>query len=196
MRHIKTFEKYDPDKLRLFLDELEEFCQESLVFLTDLGPRLSIDSSYGRNILPRKIDDEIEAKVSLVFMDLNRRWTFDWIDIKDYIIPFMMRLDKSYKIKSIEINGKESIFNQERNRYYGVDFTINADNADRVIKDKLDDNLLIMTMKIEVETNIGEKPFSKKVADFGDKINQILSCPLTSATKAANKLNKFLNDKI
>lgn len=189
MKHIKTFEKYDPDKLRLFLDELEEFCQESLVFLTDLGPRLSIDSSYGRNILPRKIDDEIEAKVSLVFMDLNRRWTFNWIDIKDYIIPFMMRLDKSYKIKSIEICGKESIFNQERNRYYGVDFTINTDNVDRVIEDKLDDNLLIMTMKIEVETNIGEKPFSKKVADFGDKINQV-------ATKATNKLNKFLNDKI
>lgn len=88
--------------LRLFLDNLEEFCKESLVFLADLGPRLSIDSSYGRNILPKKIDDEIEAKVSLVFMDLNRRWTFNWIDIKDYIIPFMMRLGKSYKIKSID----------------------------------------------------------------------------------------------
>ena len=46
-----------------------------------------------------------------------------------------------------------------------------------------------MTMKIEIETNIGEKPFITKVADFGDKINQV-------ATKATNKLNKFINDKL
>lgn len=186
MKHIKTFEKYDPDKLRLFLDELEEFCQESLVFLTDLGPRLSIDSSYGRNILPREVDDEIEAEVSLAFTDLDRRWTFNWIDIKDYIIPFMMRLNKSYKIKLITINGKRSVFNQERNRYYGVDFTTNLDNVSDIVEDKFDDDLLIMTMNIEIETNIGEKKLITKAVDFIDN----------SLTKATNKINKFLNDKI
>lgn len=189
MKYIKTFEKYDPDKLRLFLDDLEEFCKESLSFLTDLGPRLDIDSSYGRNILPRQIDDEIEAKVKILFMDLDRRWTFNWIDIKDYIIPFMSRLDKNYQIKLIEVCGKYSEFNHERNAYFGVDFTRNFDDVNDIVNDKLEDDLLIMTIKIEIITNIGEKPFMTKVADFGDKINQV-------ATKAANKLNKFLNDKI
>lgn len=188
MKHIKTFEKYDPDKLRLFLDELEEFCQESLVFLTDLGPRLSIDSSYGRYVLPRKIDDEIEAKISLTFMDLDRRWVFNWIDIKDYIIPFMMRLNKNYSIKEVKITGRYRQFDPERNAYFGVPFVTNLKDVTRIVNDEIDNHILIQTIQIEIDTDLGDKPFAK-IAGFGGKINQVV-------TKAANKLSKFLNDKI
>lgn len=83
---IKTFESKISQN---HLEDLEDFINANLAYLFDMGP---IYSSY--------VMDKNKIKIEIIFYagDL----TYMWNDVKDYIIPFITRLDKEYKIHEIK----------------------------------------------------------------------------------------------
>lgn len=84
MKYLKPF-----NESLSFEEELKDFCGSNLAYLIDDGMRLSFDEYNG---------DAIKLGVNLSFRAIGG---IKWGDIRDYIIPFFVRLSKEYTIKEI-----------------------------------------------------------------------------------------------
>lgn len=89
MKHIKTFEQSnqsEPTQEKVLIDteELQEFCDINLAYLLD-------DSNFKLNF-PVASDGEGEG----IQIRLDNDNGFKWDNIKDYYIPFLIRLDNKW----------------------------------------------------------------------------------------------------
>ena len=105
MRYIKLFEAFD----RLSRDqknELQDYCETNLAYLIDEGFKIRIgqNTSEYNNILI-----QITKKDSAETGDIDRE-DFFWKDVKDQIIPFVLRLEKVYDIEKLRILTEEGVY--------------------------------------------------------------------------------------
>ncbi len=120
MKYIKTFESKITND---FLEELEDFIDANLVYLLDMGPM------YSGYVIQDKLKDKVKITIRLSIQDLS----FKWDDVKDYMIPFIYRLDNQYKIE--EIKYFCSYYNKSMGeRTYLSDTT----SKDQIINDELE----------------------------------------------------------
>ncbi len=83
MRYIKRFNE-DITSFN-FEEELQEFCELNLVYLTDEGAEIQIVEQPGGYEGLHQIR---------ILLDEPKKWN----DIKDHMIPFLTRLDNKYEI--------------------------------------------------------------------------------------------------
>jgi hypothetical protein len=91
----KIFESLD-------INELKDFCESNLIYLIDEGFTVEVidntDSSFkkefaGVTIRLSKYDRTTNSLLGTYIYNKD----FNWNDIKDYYIPFLIRLSKEYK---------------------------------------------------------------------------------------------------
>ena len=112
MIHLKRFnESLQSSEVQ----ELQEFCNDSLVYLLDEGFEVCCDDSSVGLYLPRR-------QVSF-----SSHCPFDWNDVKDHYIPFLQLLSRRY-----ELNGYGDsrvlyvvCFQGHRNKYVTLEQAIN-----------------------------------------------------------------------
>lgn len=87
MRYIKKFNESLEDNLQNYvnIDDLKEFCEESLVSLIDDEFYIAV-----KNIPNKKVT-----------IELNKKEGFDWEQIKDQYLSFLDRLLKLYSIEPL-----------------------------------------------------------------------------------------------
>jgi hypothetical protein len=78
-------------------NELKEFCEMNLAYLLDQGFEVIVTLLNTNNY-------SVEIRKS----DIDDIW-FNWNDVKDYIIPFLIRLKGEYEIKG-DYHGKTTNF--------------------------------------------------------------------------------------
>jgi hypothetical protein len=96
MNYIKRF-----NESFSYQEELQEFCESNLAYLLDEGMKVSIHNieSYNWNTAARRYVVSQRLSVVLSFGKGNRNTGgMRWDDIKDYIIPFLIRLKKEYQV--------------------------------------------------------------------------------------------------
>ena len=100
MKYIKLFEAFD----RLSRDqkaELQDYCETNLAYLIDEGFRIRIGQNLVMNSEDHnKISIQITKKDSADTSDIDRE-DFLWKDVKDQLIPFVLRLEKIYDIEKV-----------------------------------------------------------------------------------------------
>jgi len=104
MRHLKRFnESLDKEPLivKVFKDELKDFCETNLAYLLDDDVRVCVDS--------------LTSIVVRIVFDQNKTWD----EVKDQIIPFLIRLNNKYEI--------EKFFSKKEIKVF-LDYEIGADN--------------------------------------------------------------------
>lgn len=87
MRYIKKYNESLEDNLQNYvnIDDLKEFCEESLVSLIDDEFYIAV-----KNISNKKVR-----------IELNKKEGFDWEQIKDQYLSFLDRLLKIYSIEPL-----------------------------------------------------------------------------------------------
>ncbi len=93
MKHIKQFSAMnsllESNESLSFKDDVQDFCESNLTYLLDEGMKVSIH----RYVVSQRLS------VVLSFGKGNRNTGgMRWDDIKDYIIPFLIRLKKEYQV--------------------------------------------------------------------------------------------------
>jgi hypothetical protein len=82
MRYLKPFNESVDDN---FKEELQEFCELNLVYLTDEGAEIQIVEQPGGHE---------GLHLIRILLDQPKKWD----DIKDHMIPFLTRLQNQYEI--------------------------------------------------------------------------------------------------
>ena len=96
MKYIKYFEGVSLLRINRELEskELKDFCEEDLCYLTDDG--------FTINVQPKDSEDQYDIfinkgnKPHYAYPPPYERWSFDYEDVCDYLIPFLTRLNKEY----------------------------------------------------------------------------------------------------
>ena len=93
MKHLRRFNESVEGK-----EELQEYCEMNLAYLIDEGFFIDVHSNSGGyyNIILRKSLTTNGNGVHTSY--------FKWNDIKDHYIPFILRIQKKYKLSSDYIN--------------------------------------------------------------------------------------------
>lgn len=105
MKYLKSiFES----KVGIDKDELMDFCEMNLAYLLDDGD-FRIDIEYFDDLIGQ--DLVVIKLVKMVEFDTDVRVTtmYQWQEIKDYIVPFIVQLNKSYKLNTTWNDTKGSI---------------------------------------------------------------------------------------
>ena len=110
MRYLKSFNEETNFK---FEDELKEFCELNLVYLIDEGLEVHVD--YSHSMKDRKhgyavIIDLIEPK--------------KWNDIKDHMIPFLIRLNNRYELDKVNWDNDTVNKNVKINYFIGGSLSV------------------------------------------------------------------------
>ena len=123
MKYIKLFEAFD----RWSRDqkaELQDYCETNLAYLMDEGFKIRVGQNIGPNmfdtdgstLIPNtsyhNVSIQITKKDSQRYSEYQttgeERDDFFWKDVKDQIIPFILRLEKEYDIEKIRILGQDN----------------------------------------------------------------------------------------
>lgn len=109
MKHLRRFfEAEYSSKVGVDRDELREFCEMNLAYLLDNGDfRLDIeyfDDLIGQDLVVIKL-------VKMVELSPGERMTtmYQWQEVKDYVVPFIVQLNKNYKLNTTWNDTKGSI---------------------------------------------------------------------------------------
>jgi regulator of sigma D len=112
MKYIKLFEAFD----RLSRDqksELQDYCETNLAYLMDEGFKIRIGQNIDNTTLKRRairnVTIQITKKDSADTSDIDRE-DFFWKDVKDQIIPFVLRLEKVYDIEKVRLLTEEGVY--------------------------------------------------------------------------------------
>lgn len=94
MKYIKYFEGVSLLRINrnLECEELKNFCEEGLCYL--------IDDGFVINVQPKDSEDQYDILInkgrSYYAHPPHDKWTFDYEDVCDQLIPFLKRLKKEY----------------------------------------------------------------------------------------------------
>ena len=108
---MKYLKRIFESKVGIDKDELIDFCEMNLAYLLDDGDfRIDIeyfDDLIGQNIIVFKL-------VKLVELSPGERMTtkYEWCEVKDYVIPFIVQLNKSYKLNTTWYDKGSIVINQ------------------------------------------------------------------------------------
>ena len=114
MKHLKRFNEATDN----FKQELREFCETNLAYLLDDG-RLLVEDS----------------RDNLVRVQLSFDRDKDWNEIKDHIIPFLIRLTNKYEVVERNTENVDVYIFTRKNS--------GGPKAEFKIKDLIDDNVEI-----------------------------------------------------
>jgi hypothetical protein len=121
MKYIKLFEAFDRWS-RDQKTELQDYCETNLAYLMDEGFKVRV----GQNISAHLVDNsgsqmkfntnpsyhnvsiQIIKKNSLTTDD--EREDFEWNDVKDHVIPFILRLERKYDIEKFRLLTEEGTY--------------------------------------------------------------------------------------
>lgn len=97
MKHIKTFNEaitWNPEE---FKQELKEFCEDNLAYILD-------DSDlYVTNVSDWDEYSSWQEDLHKIRLSFNRT-PKQWDEIKDHIIPFLIRLNREYEVNSLYLD--------------------------------------------------------------------------------------------
>jgi hypothetical protein len=140
MRYLKPFnEAVGLHQFTNFAQDLKDFCEMNLAYL--------MDEELDISILPVKSGLGLSFKLTLELNDNPRLWN----DIKDHMIPFLIRLSNQYEIKrypridkkdvKIEVTRDLEAARQNRpqrttNVFYQIDKLINDDTKSGIFYDR------------------------------------------------------------
>jgi hypothetical protein len=104
MKHLKTFNETITWNPAEFKQELQEFCENNLAYLLDDTADLYVTnvndwdeySSWQEDL--HKIQLNITLPFGTLFGTIPRRSPKKWNEIKDHMIPFLIRLNKEYEV--------------------------------------------------------------------------------------------------
>jgi hypothetical protein len=109
MKYIKLFEAFDRWS-RDQKSELQDYCETNLAYLMDEGFRIRVGQNLTLNSKEyNNISIQITKKDSADTSDIDRE-DFFWEDVKDQIIPFVLRLEKEYDIEKLRILTEEGVY--------------------------------------------------------------------------------------
>jgi hypothetical protein len=109
MKYIKLFEAFDRWS-RDQKSELQDYCETNLAYLMDEGFKIRIGQNLTLNSKEyNNISIQITKKDSADTSDIDRE-DFFWEDVKDQIIPFVLRLEKEYDIEKLRILTEEGVY--------------------------------------------------------------------------------------
>lgn len=127
-----------------FISNLTNFCEENLVYLIDYGLRVKVeklrdycfsDAFIQKNNLATHYNSGYQFKLenyknpTIIRLDMFNIENSCWSEIKDSIVPFLIRLKSEYNISQfIHSNKKdeiEFITNSHSSLYYNLDDVIN-----------------------------------------------------------------------
>ena len=99
MKYLKKiFEAEYSNKVGIDKDELVDFCEMNLAYLLDNGD-FRIDIEYFDDLIGQYII--VIKLVKLVGLSPGERMTYQWQEVKDYVVPFIVQLNKSYKLNTL-----------------------------------------------------------------------------------------------
>lgn len=108
MKYLKPFNE-DVDS---FLEELQDFCETSLVYLTDDDVGIEIDRrKYWKNTYDYGIRIILKEEKS-------------WNDIKDHMIPFLIRLNNRYELDKVNWDNDTVNKNVKINYFIGGSLSV------------------------------------------------------------------------
>lgn len=90
MRHLRRFDESSTgcrNDQEITKEEVKDFCEINLAYLVDEGLEVIVDD-FGYGVI-----------LSLKGVDSRNK---KWIDIKDHIIPFLIRLKSQYELKTFD----------------------------------------------------------------------------------------------
>lgn len=129
MKYLKRiFESVD-------MKELKDFCESYLSYLIDDGFVVLIDSHNILNIDFIVVNIVKKTRVG----DGEMITEFKWLEIKDYIVPFITMLNKYYKLNTTWRDNQASI--EIREPYESKNFTY-KDFIDRADNHYFDDDVI------------------------------------------------------
>jgi len=112
MKYIKLFEAFDSWS-RDQKAELQDYCETNLAYLMDEDFRIRIGQNIDNTTLKRRairnVTIQITKKDSAETGDIDRE-DFLWEDVKDQIIPFVLRLEKVYDIEKFRLLTEEGAY--------------------------------------------------------------------------------------
>jgi len=91
MRHLKRFNESTDD---IFKEELQEFCEMNLAYLLDEGVEVEVKETPGLSAA-LNLNWYNPQTIKITLQDNPKLWS----EIKDHMIPFLIRLDNEYKIR-------------------------------------------------------------------------------------------------
>lgn len=123
-------------------EDLKLYCEEQLAYLLDeedfqveviITDGFSTDTDKKNKYTVMISNNPNERNLPLHTADK----LFKWDDVKDYIIPFLIRLDKEYDVSSRVYFYEYFKTNRTKTQQGWVGYTLNS-----IIKDKIDPNMI------------------------------------------------------
>jgi hypothetical protein len=100
MKHLRRFfEAEYSSKVGIDKDELIDFCEMNLAYLLD-DSNFRLDIEYFDDLIGQHI---IVIKLFKMFeLSPGERMTakYEWSEVKDYVIPFIVQLNRNYKLST------------------------------------------------------------------------------------------------
>ena len=150
MKHIKTFNEaitWNPEE---FKQELKEFCEDNLAYILD-------DSDlYVTNVSDWDEYSSWQEDLHKIRLSFNRK-SKKWDEIKDHIIPFLIRLNREYEVNSVYLDTT-----LRYNSKYKIDDLIN----DKPIFDYSTSPIYSICLYIEDYKQEKPKGFISKIKSF------------------------------
>jgi hypothetical protein len=99
MRHLKRFNESTDD---IFTEELQDFCETNLAYLMDEGVEIQVTENsifhpQNKNLLKAFNLNWFNPQTIRIILQENPK---TWDEIKDHMIPFLIRLNNEYNIQS------------------------------------------------------------------------------------------------
>lgn len=161
MKHLKSFNE-DITSFS-FEEDLQEFCEINLAYLLDEGRLL------------------IEKSITLIRVQLSFDRDKDWDEIKDHMIPFLIRLTNKYEVieKNTE-NVDVYIFTRENSGGPKTEFRIKDLIDDTVeissieqIRFFLPRNTQVKESKSEIKKELGDNNYYQMVSGIIDILKKV-----------------------
>jgi hypothetical protein len=103
MKYIKKFNEvityngFDEN----FQEELKDFCEMGLTYLLDDDAQIRIDYRDSLNIDYSNVPADADLYLVKIILDEEPKL---WSEIKDYMIPFLIRLNNKYEVNNTSYN--------------------------------------------------------------------------------------------
>ena len=130
MRYIKSYN--ESNSAGLTEQDIQDFCEMNLAYLMDDGLKVSVNE-----------DDY--SSIFNIFLSFNSIEKRNWVDVKDQVIPFLIRLRKQYELSYFEKDYSSSLDNQYHDLEVNVLFLSGGEvgvytyytNVDDLVKERI-----------------------------------------------------------
>jgi protein involved in ribonucleotide reduction len=157
MKYLKKFNESISE------EDIKDFCENGLAYLVDNDLRIYVQKLRMAAIHSRKMTNQNEngcktdyLLINMIFDDSSK----DWSEIKDHIIPFLIRLKKDYTVITYKLREGGKIVEQQikfyidpndySNEYYSSNFSFTLDQVINSDDDFILNSFRITDLRISV----------------------------------------------